>query len=123
MSAGIYPTYEISVRIKGNKPIERLNWDSGEKFDKSVKMLHREARTAEQACDWVLNWASRLHIHLKILSCRKVDAFGDLERRTAIQTDMPEVPNPYKSALAMDEMVWKRRNLRRRSMIKDKRDS
>jgi hypothetical protein len=100
-------TYEIRRRIIG-QIIEHLSWKDGfgEKHFKEMKMFHVEARTPDQAIKKSEKYGGEL------VSCRKADK------------EEPPVMylkgNPYKSAIAMESMIWQKRNVRRKKMDKDK---
>jgi hypothetical protein len=115
-------TYEIRRRIIG-QIIEHLSWKDGfgEKHFKEMKMFHVEARTPDQAIKKSEKYGGEL------VSCRKADK----ERITGLYTierlhlnQEPPVMylkgNPYKSAIAMESMIWQKRNVRRKKMDKDK---
>lgn len=72
--------------------------------DKATQMYHIDARTPEQA-------KRKAEKHGRPLSCRKVDK----DKIASIGMIMPRiygVNNPYPDAVAMDEMIWKRKGKR-----------
>lgn len=121
-------TYEIKRKIEfgdsyyGYQPIYK-----GSKGVKGVtirnfiiKMFHIEAPTQKKAIH-----KSEKHGGV-FVSCRKVkvekivDNIENLELNP--QPSVYGMGNPYKSAVAMDGMIWQKRNLRRNNMQKDKRN-
>ncbi len=83
--------------------------------DMRVRTFHIEARTPEQASDKAEKYG-------RPISVRKIarsKIFGNIE-----QLDLKPPPyqegNPYETAIAMDEMIWQKRNNRRKNMSKDK---
>jgi hypothetical protein len=80
-------------------------------------MFHIEARTRQQAIEKAKKHKGR------ILSCRKVDvspALTSIEHIPLDNFNIYDAVNPFKNAVAMDEMVWKKRNKRRANLQKDK---
>ncbi len=110
-------TFEVRVRQKGVVPIKILNWDEGRKFKKVLKMFHIERRTRRQAIEEAERYGD-------VVSCRKVDASRDIGSIENLTIDnekyIPVNVNLYTSAIAMDEMVWKKRNKRIHNRHKDK---
>jgi hypothetical protein len=109
-------TFEIRIMERGAL-IRHTNWDDGAQYEKTVKMFHIEARTRQQAIDKV-----RKHKG-KILSCRHVDVSPALHSIEKIQLDnfnIYDAVNPYKNAIAMDEMIMRKRTKRRDNIYKDK---
>jgi hypothetical protein len=84
-----------------------------------VVLFHVCARTAEQACDKAERYG-------RPVGARKIERdkiFGDIETLELKQTPLVDVyaeGNPYNSALAMDEMIWQKRNERRKNQEKDR---
>lgn len=112
--------FEVRVEIKSEKPIKWHSWKDGVEYAKKRIMLHIERRTRKQAKHEAAKYG-------KVLSCRQVSRADVLERE-AERIDSLPLDNklyvnvsPYSSAVAMDEFVWKKRNIRRKNMIKDKR--
>lgn len=115
-------TFEVRVAVYDGrkKEYKPLNYyGKGEWIGKRiVKMFHIDARTHEQAKDIARK------CYGKPLSCRKMDAasmLADIENIKLDQADAFGANNPYSSAVAMDEMVWLKRNKRRANMQKDKK--
>jgi hypothetical protein len=109
-------TFEIRIRKHGGI-IRHTNWDSGAQYLKEYKMYQIDARTREQAIK-----KARKHKG-EILSCRKVDATPGLKSIEKLPLDnftIFDAQNPYPNAVAMDEMIWKKRNKRRDNMQRDK---
>lgn len=105
--------FEVKVLVKGDKPIRHLPWkDCEEQFRKVLKMLHIERRTLGQA----IKVGEK---HGKVVSCRKVSASSIIEREAAYMESLPldnhiYMPsNLYSNAVAMDEMIWKKRPRRK----------
>jgi hypothetical protein len=96
---GIENTYEVRLRNSG-----------------SIIMLHFLASGHHQA---IVKAKGRG----QIISVRKVDytqIFGDIERLDLQQKEYVE-NSPYETAIAMDEMIWLKRNKRRNNQFKDKK--
>lgn len=107
--------FEVRVEIKGDSPIRWHPWKDGAEYDKLLKTLHIRRRTPKQAkCE-----ASK---YGKVLSCRKLDVAiiaGDIEKLPLDNHKYVNV-NPYSNAVAMDELIWKKRKTRRKNIQKDK---
>jgi len=109
-------TFEVRIRIKG-APIEYYDYYGEYLYNKAIKMLHIDARTPEQARE-------KAKKHGDVVSCRKADVskmLGDIEHLKLDQTTAYNLGNPYKDAVAMDEMIWQKRNNRRNNLHKDKK--
>jgi hypothetical protein len=108
-------TYEVMVRIKSNKPIGYSTKHDLPIFKEIEKMFHKEARTGKQAMDKCRKYGTPI-------SVRKVDVeamHGDYEK-LPIRNDIYFEGNPKNNALAMDEMIFEKRNKRRDNLYKDK---
>ena len=116
MSAHV-ATFEVRIRIKGDRPIRYHPWKDGVEYKKLLKMLHIEKRTQEQA----INEAKK---HGEVISCRKLDISMIAGNIESLQLDNAKYVNlnPYKSAVAMDEFIWKKGTKRRKNMVKDRID-
>ena len=117
MSANI-STFEVRIRTKGQL-LAYHDYHGEYKYSKMLKMLHIVRRTAAQA----IAVAKK---HGEVVSCRKVDIVamvGNIENIKLEQSTVYEAGNPYKSALAMDDMVWKKRNKRLDNSHKDKNNT
>ena len=104
-------TYEVRVRVKSGIP----HYSSllGMYIqDEIVKMFHRDARTGEQAMQGCEK-------HGRPISFRKADIARMQGNPEKLKLD-EMLLNPYEDAIAMDEFVWKKRNLRRKNSEKDK---
>jgi len=80
------------------------------------KMKHIDARTPKQA-------KNKAEKYGKVLSVRKHVATRRYEQIENIQLDQePLLPlkTQVSKAIIMDEMIWKKRNIRRNNMHKDK---
>lgn len=81
-----------------------------------IKMLHIERRTHEQA-------KKEGEKHGKVISVQKLQVeriVGNPENMRLDQASVYDMGNPYPNAVSMDEMVWRKRNIRRKNMKKDK---
>lgn len=103
--------FEVRVSVKGNKSSGYNSANGCYCFDETIKMFHKWARTAKQAMD-------RCRKYGKPISVRKVDVsvmYKDFEK-------LPLLNDMYNShAIALDEMIWRKRNGRGNNMHKDKR--
>lgn len=111
MSANI-ATFEVRVKVKSGTSKE-YNSELGKwVYDEMVRMFHKDARTGIQAMEKCRKYGIPL-------SARKVDTVamhGDFEK-------FPINNNLYlnnSNAVAMDEMIWRRRNVRRDNLHRDK---
>ncbi len=102
-------TFEVRCVVKGNQ--RHYSYNLGQMVcDEITKMFHvRNVRTAEQARDR----AERKWGH--VVSVRKVSEkiYGDIER---LPLNEPMLFQPNK-ALALDEMVWKKHQIRRQQNL------
>lgn len=104
-------TFEVKVKIK-----------SGTKYyssflgmyvqDETVKMFHKDARTGDQAM-------KRCEKYGRPISVRKADIVKMIGDMGNLKLDEMFV-NPYENAIAMDEFVWKKRNIRIKNRGRDK---
>jgi len=84
-----------------------------------VKMFHIDARTPEQAGEKAKRYGRPLTI-------RKADItkmYGDITRLKLDQkplVDMYQQGSPYSSAIAMDEMIWQKKNRKKRVKNREK---
>ena len=109
-------TFEVRVRITGGLPIRYLDNYGQNQYPKEIKMFHVEARTSKQA----INIKKKLG---EIVSCRKTQVdriVGNIESLPLNQDTMYSLGNPYEDAVAMNDMIWKKRNKRRKNIHKDK---
>ncbi len=118
MSANV-ATFEVKVRVSVGKeeykPIcyyGKAEWAR----DKICKMFHIKARTQDKA-----EKIARKK-YGEPISCRKVNVYDMLGNPENIKLEQPTVygVNPYKNAVAMDEMIWEKRNKRIKNAYKDK---
>ncbi len=106
--------YEVRVAVETKELPHYSTHASGVVRSTLTKMFHFSAKTPQQACDKAWKYGRPLGV-------RKIDRdkiFGDIEKlKLAPQTlDVYKDGNPYNSALAMDEMIWQKRNSRRKNM-------
>ncbi|KKM13597.1 hypothetical protein LCGC14_1714600 [marine sediment metagenome] len=100
---GVSYTYEIRIKNNG-----------------TPKTMHKEARNHHQAFVKAKKYG-------QVLSVRKVDftqIFGNIEKLDLKQAPLIEQVegSPYNSAIAMDEMIWNKRNKRIGNRDRDKID-
>ncbi len=101
--SGLARTFEVRVRNNG-----------------LLGMKHIQARDHRQA-----GIKGKKYGH--IVSIRRVDQarlFGDIEKLDLKQPPLVEFvqDSPYTTAIAMDEMIWQKRNKRRKNLQKDKKN-
>ncbi len=108
-------TFEVRVKIRGDKPIRYHPWKDGEEYLKVIKTYHIERRTAEQAVKAVNGIGT-------VLSCRKLDVTQIAGNIESLPLDNAKYVNlsPYKSAVAMEEMIWDKHKKRRKNLLKEK---
>jgi len=109
-------TFEIRVEV-GKKGSEHFSLHVGAYIeDKVTKMFHIDARTPDQA------W-QKAEKHGRPTSCRKIDAEkmrGNIE--LLLQREPYGLNNPYPNAIAMDEMIWKKKSKRTERILNRERD-
>lgn len=120
-------TFEVRVEVerKGSERYQEISWFRNVRTskkpvymrvgDKVVKMFHKDARTPEQAMEKCKKYGHPI-------SVRKADVLkmgGNLEKLPLLQ-ELNQPYNPYGSAIAMDEMIWKKRNKRIKNREKDR---
>ena len=81
-------------------------------------MLHYNRNTPKQAIE-------EGNCHGRVIFCRKVQrdkvlAIGGIEHMRLTPSVTRIKSSPYRSAIAMDEMIGQKRNLRRANLYKDK---
>lgn len=113
MGARVIP-FQVRVQRKNNHPEynARLGLYSDED---GFTVVHIERRTHKQAIKAAKKYG-------KPISATKMDisdVTGHIETLD-IQNEVYYKPNPYPSAIAMDEMIFNKRNKRRANMHKDK---
>lgn len=108
--------FEVRVEVKGDKPIRTHPWkDCEEEFKKIIKMLHIERRTSKQA----INEGRKCG---RVMSCRQLNKAEVIERESRYMESLPLENeryvnlNPYVSAVAMDEMIWKKKKRLRKNI-------
>ncbi len=82
-----------------------------------TKMLHYTAHDGDQA-------AAKADGHGQIVSVRKVEyaeIYGNIEKLNLKQPPEFVDSSPYETAVAMDELIWDKRNKRRMNQEKDKK--
>ncbi|KKN79308.1 hypothetical protein LCGC14_0340900 [marine sediment metagenome] len=117
-------TFEVTVEVKkrGTEKLRRINFCGTEQSrkkpyyarsaEKVVRMFHITARNPKKAGD-------RGKRHGKVLNVRKVNLEALIGNIESLPLNQPV--NPYKNAIAMDEMVWdKKKEDRRIKIEKDK---
>lgn len=104
-------TFEVRVEVKqGSKHYQSFLGMYVQ--DKTVKMFHKDARTREQAIQ-------KCEKYGRPLSARKLDV--EKIDGSMVNLNLEEIMiNPWENALAMDEMIWRKRNVRIQSRQKDK---
>lgn len=112
--------FEVRVEVKnpGSERYEVVPYLKGMFVtDKIIKMFHIPARTHKQA-------AKKGKKYGRIISVRKAQIDKMLGNPENINLQEPlgvySQGNPYKDALAMDEMIWKKQNKKRKNKHKDK---
>lgn len=104
-------TYEVDVEVRrGNKHYQPFLGIYV--HEKTVKMFHKDARTPEQAMQKCEKYGRPLRV--RKMDVQKID--GDIGRLNLEEM----IANPYEDAVAMDEMVWRKRKDRIKNKGKDK---
>lgn len=107
--------FEVKVKVKGI-PFEYYSRYGKYISHEVIKMFHFQRRTQEQAIEEGKRYGD-------VISCCKVKAEDSLKSIEALELNQDTVydqGNPYQSAMAMDSMIWKKRNKRRENLHKDK---
>lgn len=108
--------YEVRVEVSGS------DYEYYSRFGKRichsiVKMFHFEKNKPEQAIESGQKYG-------RVISCRKANRdriLGNAEcTKLEPQPNLYEMGNPYQTAIHMDDMIWKKRNLRRANLPLDK---
>ncbi len=116
----VIPTFEVRVRVKNGKGSKHYSSLIGKVvYDEEVKMFHRDARTRQQAMRMCEKYGHPV-------SARKADVtkmLGNMENLSLEQEPYND-GNPYESAIAMDEFIWKKKKREKRiqNREKDKKD-
>ena len=120
----VLDTYEVRVEVEksGSEKFHEISWLDNlsarrkplyvRTGDKIVKMFHKEARNPEQAC----RKCEKLG---HVIGARKVNIEklnGDLSHLKLERAPI------LKNAIVMDEMIWKKRNVRIKNRDRDKFD-
>lgn len=107
-------TFEVKVKVK-NSAKHYSSFLGMHVQDEIIKMFHRDARTGEQAM-------KGCEKHGRPISVRKADISKMQGNPENLKLDEMFV-NPYENAIAMDEMIWKKRNTRIKNRGKDKENT
>lgn len=110
-------TFEVRVRTKSDKPIGFDSFHGEFIFRKILKMFHIDANKPGQAIEKAKRYGD-------VVSCRKVsvaEALCAIENLDLTQKPAYGKGSPYPSAVAMDEMVWKKQK-RMKNHHKDKKN-
>ena len=111
--------YEVRVVVEEKAMPHYSVHVSGRVRSTVTKMFHIFARTGQQACDKA--WKYGRPIGVRKINREKVAGDIDNLRLEPQIIDVYKNGNPYRSALAMDEFMWQKRNSRRKNMTeKDK---
>lgn len=110
-------TYEVRVLVKSDNPIGYDDSHSRFVYREIIKMFHKLARTPEQA-------VKKCRKYGRPLSARKVktEVMHKNFEELPLLNSVYGVNSPFDNAIAMDEMLWNKRNKRRNNMHKDKTD-
>ena len=111
-------TFEVRVAVEGKEMPHYSAHASDRVRSTLTKMFHIPARTPQQACDKAWKYG-------RPISARKIcrENILDIEQ---IKLDPQNINvykdgNPYKTPIAMEDMIWEKRNRRRKNMLeKDK---
>lgn len=97
-------TYEVKVEVK-RQGSEHFSSHVGMYIeDKTTKMFHFDTRTSEQA-------TRKGEKHGRVISVRKANVERLRGDAGSIMAKL-QLANPYPDAIAMDEMIWCRKNKR-----------
>ena len=110
----ILTKYEVRVNVKNGS--KRYSSFLGMYVqDEAIKMFHKDARTPKQAM-------MKCEKHGRPLSARKVSLDKMVGDMGNLKLD-EQLVNPYENAIAMDEFVWQKRNIRIKNRGRDKKTS
>lgn len=113
MGARIIP-FQVRVIPKNTHP-EYISKDGYYSDEDGALVVHIERRTHKQA----RKAAKKYGRPISVQKMDVVDVIGHIENLN-IQNEVYCDPNPYPSAIAMDEMIFNKRNKRRANMHRDK---
>jgi ribosomal protein S16 len=120
MSARL-PMYEVVVMVKDSQVQGHYSSFLGMYcYGEMPKMKHIEARTPNQAKEKAKKYGRPLSIRLH-QTVRRFENIENLKLNQQPIDDIYQHGNPYSDAIAMDEMIWKKRNDRRKNMKRDKK--
>jgi len=102
-------TFEVRVNVKKDGARRYQSFLAMHIQDEVTKVFHIDARTPEQA-------KKKAKKHGHPISVRKADVFKMVGNIEKIRLDLV---NPYPDAVAMDEMIWKKKK-RIKNREKDK---
>ena len=121
--------FEVEVKVlQGRSDFKPIKYSSKVKglYCKSelvrgqiIKMFHIESRTPEQAMQKGRKYGEPV-------SCRKMDVLSSLSSIEKLSLEQPTIygkGNPYKSAVAMGEMVWNKQRKNRDYFLKNRDNS
>ena len=93
--------YEVQVKVRCSPKPKGYNSSMGIfVYEELIKMFHKEARTPQQALDKCKKYGRPISVQKADIS----DMVDDIEKIL----DNPR--NPYPNAIAMGEMIWKRKH-------------
>jgi len=125
-------TFEVRVVVSANGSLHYSSHIREWIEATSIALFHVSARTAEQACNKAEKYG-------RPIGARKIERdkiFGNIEALELNQAPLVDVyaknipyksadvyteGNPYESALAMNELIWQKRNRRIKNQEKEKK--
>ena len=111
--------YEVEVLVKDNPDRVKPHYSSFQGLYRNWeerKMKHVDARTPAQAANKARKYGKVLSVR-KHVSSRRFEKIEHID----IERTQPELVKPtFSQAIALDEMIWKKRNVRRKNMYRDK---
>lgn len=114
MRATTFGTYQVRVEVRGETYEYYARY--GKRISHTViKMFHFDRRTPQQAIDEGAK-------HGKVISCCKVDYEVIAGNPENTQIDQHTIYDRPLNAVTLDEQIWKKRNIRRANLQKDKVD-
>lgn len=110
------PTFEVKVKVKDGSKIFSSFLGMFVQHE-TVKMFHKDARTGNQAMSMCEKYGRPISYHKADVS----KMLGNMENLPLEQAPYSD-GNPYDSAIAMDEFIWKKKDKRKKRIENQGKD-
>jgi len=114
--SSLLTTYEVKVKVKTG--LKRYQSFLGMFVqDEIVKMFHQDAKSPRQAMQKCEKYGVPISVHKADITAM----FGNPEKLSLLEEPYSS-GNPYETAIAMDEMIWQKKENRANRLQNRKKD-